>query len=458
MSTQVLPSLSTHSRGAANAGTQMKDFSWQDSTQRNAWIACVAGMAGLVWAYWLMFVDTAEYWDQPQYSHGWIVPLIALVMLWNLRPLQIHNPKLWTAVQAVAGVSVALIAAGHFIPSLVFLQGIGLAVGCVGGIACCLWGQSFATVADSQTDAYQFSHPEALWIGLGVGSLATVLGVFDFRLGPLDPDALAFLGLLIITVGFVLAAGLNLPSPVVSWQEIAAGLCVVVVCTLAWSSAIQYDRMPLARIAFLTSTIGVLTMVGGMNLVRWAGPPAVFLFFMFPLPARLEQSVLGFLQKIAVHLAEVVFTILGISAISEGKMIRLPGLSDMIDMEIAQACSGLSMTNILVAMGVAMVIMVKRPWWDRLILLLSAVPIAIISNVFRIVVTGLAWIAMDRFSIGQIELRDTLHTWIGMLLMMPFALGLLMLELKILTKLSVPEESNLSSGGVIGRGQGAPLP
>lgn len=444
---------------SASAGNaELKPFAWDEPAQRNAWIALAACTVGLVWAYWLMLTDAAAEWDQPQYSHGWVLPLLSLYMLWRLRPNKSIDAKGELALKASAGVGIALIAAGLSIESLSFLQGIGLTAACVGGFLAITWDQPFATM---NKDGSRLTHPEALWGVLVGGVVLSALGIVGVVLGPLRPEMLGFLGLFVMMLGVILNAVLTRPTTMISWHEIAVGALVVLAASAVWMSGVYYDRMPLARASFVTTGVACLMMIGGLRLVRWAGAPVAFLMFMFPLPSLFEQTVLGLLQKVAVEISEMVYTLMGIVAIREGNTIRLPGLGEDIQMEIAQGCSGLSMTNILVAMVVAMVILMERPWWDRLILLLSALPIAIVSNVFRIVLTGLIWMLVDYLYPNDPEftakLRDPLHTWIGLIVMMPFALGLMLLELKVLAMLSVPEDDTTAKTQVLGRGAGAPI-
>jgi exosortase/archaeosortase family protein len=68
-----------------------------------------------------------------------------------------------------------------------------------------------------------------------------------------------------------------------------------------------------------------------------------------------------------------------------------------MDLFIADACSGLRMLTIFCALAVAMVFLIERPWWDKFIILLSAVPIALVVNIVRFTVTGLLymWVGPD---------------------------------------------------------------
>jgi exosortase/archaeosortase family protein len=45
----------------------------------------------------------------------------------------------------------------------------------------------------------------------------------------------------------------------------------------------------------------------------------------------------------------------------------------------------------VIAVAYAYVVLVRRAWWEKALLVLSVVPIAIISNATRIVVTGLLY-------------------------------------------------------------------
>ena len=256
----------------------------------------------------------------------------------------------------------ALLAAGYFL-ELGVLQGVGIAVACLGGLAYVLIGQPFT--APSERDR---------WIGFGIVVFAYVVRIF-------------------------LAA--------------------------------EYQVEPVNRLCFLIALFGVFLMVGGWRLIGWAGPAVGFLIFMFPLPSRIEQPLLLGLQKLASVASEAVLTILNLPVVRNGNVIQV----DNVPLTVAEQCSGLRMMTIFGAMAVAMVFLINRPWWDKFIILLSAVPIALIVNVTRIVVTALLYYA---FPENELVHKIT-HDGAG-LAMMPLAIGLLYLELKVLSALSVPEE------------------
>jgi exosortase len=154
---------------------------------------------------------------------------------------------------------------------------------------------------------------------------------------------------------------------------------------------------------------------------------------MFPLPNALERSVLGELQQFASIFSTFVLQTLGMAAFRQGNLISIPGS----DLNIAEACSGLRMGTIFGAMAVFMVFIIERPWWDKFVILLSAIPIALLVNIIRITVIGLLyWIVGPDAHIAQ----KLGHDWAG-LFMMPLALGFLWLELQILERLTIPVEA-----------------
>jgi exosortase len=155
--------------------------------------------------------------------------------------------------------------------------------------------------------------------------------------------------------------------------------------------------------------------------------------FMFPLPTRLEATVLLKLQTFATICSTFVLQTLGVAAFRQGNIITISG----VPLAVAEQCSGLRMLTIFCAFAVAMVFLIERPWWDKFIILLSAVPIALVCNIIRITLTGLAflWVGPENKIVHAL-----VHDWAG-LLMMPIAFGLLLLELQILERLTIPIET-----------------
>ena len=74
--------------------------------------------------------------------------------------------------------------------------------------------------------------------------------------------------------------------------------------------------------------------------------------------------------------------------IQEGNVINLSTAHGMEQLDVALACNGLRMLMTMAATVIATVILLPLPNWKRIVLLLSIVPIALVSNMARIVATG----------------------------------------------------------------------
>ncbi len=172
---------------------------------------------------------------------------------------------------------------------------------------------------------------------------------------------------------------------------------------------------------------GGVALIGGWPLLRWSWTAVVFLAFMVPLPFAVETELSGPLQQIATVLSTAVLQFLGQPAFAEGNVIHL----GEIPLEVAQACSGLRLFVGIVALTYAYVAIINRPWWEKLILIAAAAPIAIAANVARIVSTGLLY---------QVLHDERAHQWIhefagwGMVLFAAAAFWLLLVYLRRLVK------------------------
>ncbi len=197
-----------------------------------------------------------------------------------------------------------------------------------------------------------------------------------------------------------------------------------------------YDYNNFERGSFIGALLGVCLIAGGKSMFRWAWMPIAFLAFMFPLPSMVENTLLMKLQTYASIFSTWTLQVLGVSAARQGNTINVDTLQDAL--EVAEACSGLRMLTIFGAMSVALVMIIDRPWWDKLIILLSAIPIALASNVIRIVATALLYIA---FGQETPWLNKIIHDWAGFA-MMPIGLGLLWIELAILSRLTIPIDAD----------------
>jgi exosortase len=270
----------------------------------------IIGLAALSWAYWPTVRELAERWaEDPQYSHGFLVPLFSAFLLWHRR-------------REIASLKLS--------PSW--------------------WGIAFA--------------------GAGLG--LWILGTRFF---------------------------------------------------FAWFS----------EISILICIAGLVLTVGGWRALRWSWQAILFLGFMVPLPYRIQTVLGGRLQQTATVVSTYAIQTLGAPAIREGNVI----LINDVKIGVVEACNGLGMlvTFFAISTGMAM-LMRSSQTWVRAIVIVSAAPVAILSNVARITVTGLL------FNANQNHLARVAFHDIAGLMMMPLAIAILFLELHVLKRLVVERPAN----------------
>lgn len=167
--------------------------------------------------------------------------------------------------------------------------------------------------------------------------------------------------------------------------------------------------------------------VGGLRVFLWALPALIFLVFMVPLPQVLDDKLAAPLQQIATSGSYEVLTALGLPVVTEGNVILIHSQR----VEVAEACRGLSMLLAFGALITAMVILVRRPLWERVVLVLSIIPIALLCNIIRISVTAVAYGYYNK------PVKEV-HDYAGFA-MMGLALGIVLLEMQVMSWLVIED-------------------
>jgi exosortase len=203
-----------------------------------------------------------------------------------------------------------------------------------------------------------------------------------------------------------------------SW--IGLGLLLVGLGVRFAGSVLFYEW--LGAIGLLPCIAGLALLIGGRPVLRWAWPAIAFLVFMMPLPFRVEIALAHPLQRIATQASTYSLQTLGFVAVAEGNTIRMGD----VHLGVVEACSGLSMLVIFFALSTAVAVIIRRPIYEKVLVFLSAIPIALTANIARITVTGVL------HKTAGAALADLVFHDLAGWLMMPLALGMMWLELRTL--------------------------
>jgi exosortase len=142
----------------------------------------------------------------------------------------------------------------------------------------------------------------------------------------------------------------------------------------------------LTRIAMIGTLIGsILFVLGSQHLKALAFPVAVLLL-MIPIPAILFNQIVFPLQLLASRVGESSLSAAGIPVLREGNIIILANTT----LEVAEACSGIRSLVSLLTLAIIYGYFTDNRPSIRVLVALSAIPVAIVANGLRVAGTGIA--------------------------------------------------------------------
>lgn len=181
----------------------------------------------------------------------------------------------------------------------------------------------------------------------------------------------------------------------------------------------------IARIAIVTSLFGLLWGSLGWAAVRVLAFPLGFLLFMVPVPDTLLGMVSFPLQMLATKISAGVIQFCAIPVYREGNMLFFI----QTQLEVAEACSGIRSIMSLTMLSVLFAHLSGNGWWRKAILILAAIPIAMLANILRVSGTGI----LAHFFGDQVA-RGFLHEFSGLAVFV-FGLGMLFLVFTLLNRI-----------------------
>ncbi len=168
------------------------------------------------------------------------------------------------------------------------------------------------------------------------------------------------------------------------------GIALGAVLLLGWGAFRYYVMVrsmdSLDPWTILIWVLAVCLMCFGMRVFLWALPSLLFLAFMFPWPHTVEMMLRGPLQEVAAKLSVYMLRLVGEHAIAVGNVVLM---SDNQRLDVEAACSGIRVLVSVIAAAYAAALLMRRPWWQNVLLFCLVVPVALFVNALRIANTGL---------------------------------------------------------------------
>ena len=250
-----------------------------------------------------------------------------------------------------------------------------------------------------------------LWQGLAI-SFAIVFAYFTVLAKLVNDwwnDENYSHGLLIpFIIGYIIWVQRDKLARVSTRSSVLWGGAAVVAALFALWAGIAGAELYTQRLSLLLIFAGIIVYFWGFKLLQMLLVPLGLLFLALPIPAIIFNKIAFPLQLFASRCAVWSMSVLGIPVLRQGNIIELKPLNsfDTKKLEVVEACSGIRSLMTLLTLAVVFAYFTHTPenngpgsgkrfgwlksygFWRAVIIVASAIPIAILTNAFRVSGTG----------------------------------------------------------------------
>jgi exosortase C (VPDSG-CTERM-specific) len=213
-----------------------------------------------------------------------------------------------------------------------------------------------------------------------------------------------------------------------SFWAVVPGLLSAALLGAYWLGDWRGSLAPAGYLCLMTTAfLGFLLAAAlawlGRSWLRVLPFPVAFLVFMIPFPGPVTDAVEVFLQHASADVADVMLLVSGMPLLRDGLVFKLPGIT----LRVAQECSGIHSSLVLLITSFVAGQLLLRSAWRRWVLALLVIPLGILRNGFRVFTLAMLCVHID---VGLID--SALHHRGGpiffALSLVPFLLLLLWLR------------------------------
>ena len=203
------------------------------------------------------------------------------------------------------------------------------------------------------------------------------------------------------------------------------------------------------RISFVLMLAGIIFYFFGTKILRLLTVPFALLLLAIPIPQIIFNRIAFPLQIWASQMAVWGIRLFEVPTVRKGNVIDiLPrGSTQAISLEVVEACSGIRSMMTLVTLALILAYFTRRSnkaglstaeFWRAVVLMIAAVPIAVLTNAARVTATG-----VFTYSYGKQATDGTFHDMSGWLVYVA-ALAFLLLANLLLQKISGSSDATLN--------------
>lgn len=195
------------------------------------------------------------------------------------------------------------------------------------------------------------------------------------------------------------------------------------------------------NLSVILTVWAILFMLMGWRMIWKTKAILLFLLLTLPLPNQVQSWITLPLQRWATSSAVFSLEAMGYAVQQQGNIIDINGTQ----VGVAEACNGLRMVTAFFVIAGFVALIIRRSAWQKIVVFVSSVPIALICNTIRLTITTIA------FTVIQATTWEKAFHDFGGLAMMPLALAMIVAELWILSKIVVSDSDRRPETIVIRR-------
>lgn len=215
-------------------------------------------------------------------------------------------------------------------------------------------------------------------------------------------------GLLVpFVIGFIVWAEFEALKKVVEKPKILLGFAVVLFALFLLLGGTLGAELFTQRVSFVLMLAGVVIYFFGTRILQLLAVPFVLLLLSIPIPQIIFNKIAFPLQIYASQIAVWGIRLFGVPTLRKGNVIEiLPnGATQIIALEVVEACSGIRSLMTLMTLALILVYFTRTKhrfeennrlsflknfdFWRAIILMFSAIPIAVLTNAGRVTATGI---------------------------------------------------------------------
>jgi exosortase len=208
-------------------------------------------------------------------------------------------------------------------------------------------------------------------------------------------------------------------------KNILPGFALLIVSQAIRFFGLYFMYSSLERLSIVVCLWAVIIILLGWKVFYKYSPAFLFLILMLPPPHIIHNSIMLPLQRIATTGAAYSLELFGYAVSREGNILYINSTA----IEVTQACNGLRMITAFVIIDVFLALNIKQNLFQKSMLLISSLPIAVACNIARLTLTGVA------FTVSWGQRWATMIHEVSGYAMVPLAIAFVLLEMKFMNNL-----------------------